>query len=41
MIAKEFITAKLFRAYGANFFRQNKKLRDHGGQPPYWSVSWG
>jgi hypothetical protein len=31
MIAKEFICAKIFRAYGTNFFRQNKNLRDHRG----------
>ena len=29
MIAKEFIIAKLFLAYGVNFFRDKKSLRDH------------
>jgi hypothetical protein len=32
MIAKTFLLAKLFRAYGTNFFRQEKSLRDHGSQ---------
>ena len=30
MIAKLFIIAKLFRAYSANFLRQDKSLHDHG-----------
>jgi hypothetical protein len=30
MIVKEFINAKTFRAYSANFLRQDKSLRDHG-----------
>jgi hypothetical protein len=29
MIAKEFIIAKLFRAYSTNFLRQEKSLHDH------------
>jgi hypothetical protein len=33
MIVKDFISAKTFRAYGANFLRQAKSLRDHGGAP--------
>jgi hypothetical protein len=31
MIAKDFIIAKLFRAHSANFLRQDKSIRDHGG----------
>jgi hypothetical protein len=31
MITKDYFMAKTFRAYGANFFRQEKSLRDHGG----------
>jgi hypothetical protein len=31
MITKDIILAKLFRAHSANFFRQDKSLRDHGG----------
>jgi hypothetical protein len=33
MITKTFISAKTFRAYGTNFFRQDKKLRDHERSP--------
>jgi hypothetical protein len=33
MIAKTFLTAKTFRAYGTNFLRQEKSFRDHGGAP--------
>jgi hypothetical protein len=33
MIAKLFIIAKTFLAYGVNFFRQDKSLRDHGDAP--------
>jgi hypothetical protein len=32
VIAKTFLLAKLFRAYGTNFFRQEKSLRDHRGK---------
>jgi hypothetical protein len=32
MIAKTFFIAKTFRAYGTNFLRQEKSLRDHGGE---------
>jgi hypothetical protein len=31
VIAKTFLSAKTFRAYGTNFFRQEKSFRDHGG----------
>jgi hypothetical protein len=34
MIAKIFIIAKTFRAYGTNFFRQDKSLRDNGHSRP-------
>jgi len=30
VIAKTFLSAKTFRAYGTNFFRQEKSFRDHG-----------
>jgi hypothetical protein len=30
MITKTFIIAKLFRAQGKNFLRQEKNIRDHG-----------
>jgi hypothetical protein len=33
VITKAFLSAKLFRAYGTNFFRQEKRLRDDGGAP--------
>jgi hypothetical protein len=33
MITKDFIIAKTFRSYRANFFRHDKSLRDHGGPP--------
>ena len=33
MMAKDFISAKTFHAYSANFFRRNKSLRDRGGPP--------
>jgi hypothetical protein len=33
MITKTIFTAKVFRAYGTNFFRQEKSLRDHGDAP--------
>jgi hypothetical protein len=32
MIAKDFIITKDFRAYSANFLRQEKSIRDHGGE---------
>jgi hypothetical protein len=32
MIAKTFLLAKLFRAYGTNFLPQEKSLRDHGDE---------
>jgi hypothetical protein len=32
MIAKTFLMAKTFHAYGDNFFRQEKSLRDHGDE---------
>jgi hypothetical protein len=32
MIAKTFLMAKTFHAYGENFFRQEKSLRDHGDE---------
>jgi hypothetical protein len=31
VIAKTFLSAKTFRAYGTNFFRQEKSFRDHDG----------
>jgi hypothetical protein len=34
MIAKTFLLAKLFRAYGTNFFRQEKSLRDQPATTP-------
>jgi hypothetical protein len=33
MIAKDFIIAKDFRSYSANFLRQDKIIRDHGNLP--------
>jgi hypothetical protein len=33
VIAKTFRTAKTFRSPSANFFRQEKRLRDHGDAP--------
>jgi hypothetical protein len=33
MITKTFLLAKLFRAYGTNFFRQEKSFRDHDRAP--------
>jgi hypothetical protein len=32
MIAKIFFIAKIFRAQSANYLRQEKSLRDHGGE---------
>jgi hypothetical protein len=32
MIAKTFLLAKTFRAYGTNFLRQEKSIRDHGDE---------
>ena len=32
MIAKDFISAKTFRAHSTNFLRQKKTLRDHRGR---------
>jgi hypothetical protein len=32
MITKVFFIAKTFRAYGENFLRQEKSIRDHGGE---------
>jgi hypothetical protein len=42
MIAKTFLLAKTFRAYGTNFFRQEKSLRDQSHSAKWhWVLAGG